>query len=367
MACVTPAVPLTRLAACDLDRTHSIVGSRWESLRHGRVFLTGGTGFVGKWLLATLIDADERLNLQCEITVLTRNPAKFQDAAPWLANAPCVTLIPGNVIDFVFPAGPFTHIIHAATDVAVQAAPLAVFDTCVMGTRRVLDLALSSDAGSVLLVSSGAVYGPQPSLIAAVEETFGGGPDPLSAAYAYAHGKRAAESLASFYAAHGLNVKIARCFAFVGPYLPLDVKFAVGNFIRDAIRGERIIVRGDGTAVRSYLHASDMAAWLWAALVDGQQGVAYNVGSSEAVSLENLALLISNLTESTAGVAVLGRTAEAATPDRYVPNVSRALAALRVGRPLGLADALARTFQWYETSTFQHHVVQEPQARGPTA
>lgn len=333
--------------AADLEHAHALLADDWERLRGSRVFLTGGTGFIGKWLLATLLDADRRLDLRSRVTVLSRNPESFRRHAPHLAQARGVEVVRGDVRDCVFPGGSYSHVIHAATDVAATASPLDTFDTCVEGTRRVLDFAIGASVSDFLYVSSGAVYGRQPADMAAVAEDFSGGPDTTRLSSAYGEGKRAAEWLAMAYGKlHSMRVKVARCFALIGPYMPLDGHFAAGNFLRDAIDQQPITIRGDGTPQRSYLHASDMAAWLWAILLKAPTGGVYNVGGVEAVSISVLANRIVELLASSSHVEVLTPPTSGAA-DRYVPDVGKIRRELSLGEPLTLDDAIRRTAAWY--------------------
>ena len=311
----------------DLDYILDYTKNVWEDLRAQRVFITGGTGFFGCWLLESFLWANERLELGASVTVLTRSPESFRKKAPHLATAPSVTLYQGDIRDFDFPKEHFSHIIHAATEANAalnDQNPLLMFDTIVQGTRRTLDFAVHCGAKKFLLTSSGAVYGRQPPEMTHIPESYAGAPDPLDPASAYGEGKRAAELLCAIYSSkHELECKIARCFAFVGPYLPFDRHFAIGNFIKDALEGRPITIKGDGTPCRSYLYAADLAIWLWNILVKGISCRAYNVGSEESFTIREIAEAVVNVIGSKSNIDVKRQPKPDVPPDRYVPLTHR--------------------------------------------
>jgi dTDP-glucose 4,6-dehydratase len=341
---------LPPLPEADLARVFASVGAaRWEQLRGAHILLTGGTGFVGKWLLSTMLEASRALGLDCRITVLTRNAEAFRSHAPHLTYAAGVNLVAGDVRHFALGPAPITHVIHAATDVVAESRALDIFDTCVQGTRTVLDLAVRQGA-AFLLISSGAMYGRQPPELARLHEDHAGAPNVLAPGSAYGEGKRAAEWLASAYAAEfGLRVVIARCFAFVGPYLPLDKHFAIGNFLRDALAGHTILIRGDGTPIRSYLYAADMAAWLWIALTDGRSGAAYNIGGEEPLSIRALAERVVRVLAAPSAIQTQSAAAYGGQAERYVPSVELAIRELKTFPPLSLDEAILRTAAWHQS------------------
>ena len=143
-----------------------------------------------------------------------------------------------------------------------------------------------------------------------------------------------------------IEIVIARCFSFIGPHLPLDARFAAGNFIRDALAGGPIKIKGDGSPVRSYLYAADLVIWLLALLLHGKTGRAYNVGSDEIVSMSALAERIAAHSPVHVGIEVRGAATEVAPPAQYIPDISLARSELGLAVLLPLDHALTRTMNW---------------------
>jgi nucleoside-diphosphate-sugar epimerase len=142
-------------------------------------------------------------------------------------------------------------------------------------------------------------------------------------------------------------VKIARCFAFVGPHLPLDTHFAIGNFIRDALRGGAINVAGDGTPKRSYLYASDLTVWLWTLLLKAPSACAYNVGSSEDNSIRRLAEIVSAALASHSVVKVSKQSSPGTPVSRYVPSIAKAVDQLGLRVRVSLLQGIVKTAVFY--------------------
>ena len=318
----------------------------WEEMRGQRVFLTGGTGFFGCWLVESFCHVNRILGLEARATVLSRDPAKFRAKAPHLVNDPAITLLAGDVREFEFPAGEFGYVIHAATETTGKQEPAELLATMVQGTARTLEFARQCGARKFLLTSSGAVYGRQPAEMTHVPESYAGVSD---AANTYAEGKRASERMCAEaqQAGAAFEAKIARCWAFVGPHLPLDAHFAIGNFIGDALAGRPIAIAGDGTPRRSYLYAADLAVWLWTMLFRAPGRVPINVGSGRDVSIRELAEVVAKTLAPGTKIEVAKQAMQGAGPARYVPSVKRAEELLGLRETVGLEEAIRRTAVWY--------------------
>lgn len=333
------------------------LGDDWERLRGRNVLVTGGTGFFGHWLLESLARANRDRRLGLRAFVLSRDPERFRTRAPELAADAALSFVRGDVRERdwataeAFGDLEFPFVIHAATDADAgvnERAPEKMIDTIVAGTRQVLEFARARGAERFLLTSSGAVYGRQPPELPRVPEEFPGGPDPLDPRSAYAEGKRTAELLCAI--ANGrdaMETVVARCWAFLGPHLPLDRHYAAGNFLRDALAGGPIRINGDGTPLRSYMHPADLAVWLWTILLRGESGRAYNVGSEDAVSIAELAHQIASRVDPAPAIEIAKKAVPGARPERYVPSTERARTELGLAQTIALSEAIERTIAWH--------------------
>jgi dTDP-glucose 4,6-dehydratase len=332
----------------DLREISALAAGDLRSLDGARLFITGGTGYIGRWLLEALCHAARTDGLDIRITVLSRDPARFAARYPHLATDGAVTLAEGDVRDFTLTDAAFSHVIHAATDVIASTTPLATLEVTALGTRRVLDAAVAAGARHVLLLSSGAVYGRLAPGETRFSETHPLMADVTSPAAAYGLGKTVSEWLCNDYAReHGLHCTSARIFAQTGPHLELGAHFAAGNFIRDALKGTALTIKGDGTPLRSYMYAVDLAVWLLAILVRGRSGAAYNTGSDQAVSIRELAgTVLRAAGVPDLPVEVLGKVVAGAAPNRYVPATDLARTELGLSLTVPLEEALRRTVDW---------------------
>ena len=342
------------LQTAELESCVLRLGSRLEPLRGAAVFLTGCTGFIGKWLVETLLCANDLLGLNCRLHLLTRSHQKFFQSMPHVAGRDDLATVAGSLLDApesAFPA--MDYVVHGANLVVLPTQEWAA-DHCrlaTLGTERLFRLAASRGCRAALLLSSGAVYGTQ---ALAQSPPFAEEPQPLTEriheSVLYGETKRFTELFAVALGQQcNIRVSVARCFAFCGRHLPLNSPHALISFIKDACAGREILIRGDGLAQRSYMYGSDMAEWLLAMLVHGPHGQALNVGSEQAVSIGDLAQLVQKL-HCGGSVRILNETVSANAPSVYLPDTKLTRATLRVKETVSLEQGLANTLEWFNNS-----------------
>ena len=310
-----------------------------------KLLITGGTGFFGKALLRHFLLTQNSVEAPARIVVLSRDPEEFLKVHPEFKLLKALELKFGDItLPQTLPIiEGITHFIHAATDSTIGPSmePLQRYRQIVHGTENILEFAVRCGAKRFLLTSSGGVYGPQPLDLPNIDESWHSIPDPLNPDNCYSIGKRAAEHLCALYSqSYNLEIVIARCFAFVGKDLPLDEHFAIGNFIRDALDGKQIIVKGDGSPIRSYMDQRDLAEWLTALVYRGQNGSAYNVGSDSGISIKNLAYLVRECVGLDINILIQNNKVANSFRSRYVPSIELATNTLGLSLKYSLQQSI---------------------------
>ena len=289
------------------------------------LLVIGGSGFFGK----SFLDSFQRGLLRPwsidKVLILSRHATDLLTSHPELLSG-AIELIDVDIttVDFL----PFAdYVVHAAasTDASRYLSHneeekkniiMGILNYCRLATRFHKD-------SMIVFTSSGAVYGYQPEYVKYLTEDMAFGDienlDEVKKSYAYA--KRDAESAIQKLGQAGLNVSIARCFSFIGKYLPRDQHFAIGNFIADGLAGRDINVKADRRVYRSYMYADDLVKWLMTlAENSNSQCPVYNVASDKEIEVKELANIVSNIFN------VRIKSSENITKhvDRYIPSVKKA-------------------------------------------
>ena len=333
----------------DLDAALERTRSLWSEMSGSRLVLTGATGFVGTQQEESVRQAPERTGADVRVIAPARHPGRLHARLPWTKDAEWLDIVQGDIRSFAMPPGAIDFAIHSANTASpgeIADDTKAIVRMVVEGSSRVYALASAAGARRVLQLSSGSVCGahftPSPPIVeddpAFPRTTLPPGASRLRNA---TRSRSCSPSLATDSPA----IVFARGYALCGPWLPLDSAFAFGNFLGAAMRGEPVIVSGDGTPVRSYLYSGDMVAWLWTMLLKGAPGRAYNLGSEHDISIGELAHRVAALIGGS--VEIAGTPVAGARAHWHVPSTARSRGELGVEETVSLNDAIVRSAQWW--------------------
>jgi nucleoside-diphosphate-sugar epimerase len=328
-------------------------GSRLpEALRNSHIYITGGTGFLGSWLLEFISVLNDEHNFKIKATITCRTIERFSKTRSHLFSRKDFNFDETDVRNLSEIPKDVTHIIHAAAFTNrnhFATYPTHVLENNINSTIRIFRLAQQlGSLQNILLISSGLVYGRQNNDLSELkEDSFGGILSSFDANHVYAESKRASESIAAaFLSETTLPISVARPFAFVGPYQSLELPWAVTDFIRDAFQGGPIKIMGDGSTVRSIMYSSDFANWILHITAFARPRSVYNVGSSSPVDLLSLATLISSHFNPKPQII----TSAGNVPhhsDKLVPSVSKAESELGLKIKVNLNDSISRSIEWH--------------------
>jgi dTDP-glucose 4,6-dehydratase/UDP-glucuronate decarboxylase len=356
----------------DLEYICTNLGKELETLSGNRLLLTGGAGFLGYYIVQSLLHWNKisGKNEKIDLTVFDNY---IRGVPPWLHHQEAtdhLTLVKHD-ITCPLPAEMnhihYPYIIHAASiasPIYYRKHPIETMDANVNGLRLLLEYCMQQQANNrpvkgFLFFSSSEVYGnPSPENIPTSEDYHGyvsfTGPRAC-----YDESKRYGETLCvNFTQVYDLPIKIARPFNNYGPGLKITDRRVLPDFARNILAGENIELLSDGKPTRTFCYVADAVVGYIKILVNGQKGQAYNIGVERPeISMADLAKRVVDISKDLFGYQgeVIFRSSSdqnylTDNPDRRCPNISKARNELGYNPQIDLDEGLRRTLIRYRNN-----------------
>jgi dTDP-glucose 4,6-dehydratase len=337
---------LGNLLKSDLDHMLNLSEHSFRALTDSRILFTGGSGFVGKWLLSSLLHANKTFGLGMTFVVISRsktrllNELRLED----LSQIEVWEVDLQSEPDSSSPYGHgYSHMIHLATPTTKASGNDDVANlksATINGLRLMINLAEKSISPPTLLhTSSGAVYGQEARLKKFIDETEVV-TDP-GALTEYGTIKLEAEEFVKKSTHEGkINGTNPRLFTFFGPHLSYD-DYAIGNFLRDVTTSDVIKVKGHPQSRRSYLYPTDLVDVLLQLLVSPVKSP-FNVGSKDEVTMAELASEIA----SHFMAKKIMYSLEDQIPNYYVPSIKTIEDKFNFTPSITLSEGIQKWIWW---------------------
>lgn len=328
--------------------------SKLSNLKNSNVCITGGSGFVGIWLLELINFLNNNYGFNTQVASIDRDFEKLKKMAPHLYETKNFKIQRLDLRYLVELPKDTNYIVHCAgnPDTRVHSSnPADVMSTSSLGTESALKATdRLSDLRMFANLTSSLVYGNFNNITKPIKES-----DSLTANAdfsPYTAGKIYSEVFTTSYRQQFRTPSIIlRPFTFIGPYQTLTSPWALNNFIHDAINGSAIKVLGSGKTVRSFLYGADVAFWILTLLLNGESGSVYNLGSPEAVDLATAAKMVTGNFTTPKEIIYCGGHSNSEKVNYMVPDTSKIENQFALKTVFSTADAIKRSVDWYTLNT----------------
>ncbi|WP_296845083.1 NAD-dependent epimerase/dehydratase family protein [uncultured Methanobrevibacter sp.] len=264
-----------------------------KELYNKSIMITGASGMIGSYFVYTLMKLNENYNANIKIIPLVRNLNKLSDE---IITKGYVCPIIQDVTEKIDYDGELDYIIHAASPASpkiMKEKPVETNFANTIGTANTLLLAKDKNVDGYLFISSREIYGQPLDNQEYFSEDSSGFIDQLVPRNAYAEGKKAAENMCvGFNKEFGVNTKIVRLAHTYGPGMSIYDGRVQADFLKNLVKGEDILLKSDGSSVRTYTYISDAVNAMFKIILKSNEMV-YNVSDERnEVSIRQLAEII---------------------------------------------------------------------------
>ncbi len=331
----------------DLEFIYLKLKDEFRTLSGSTILITGASGFFGKWLVNAISYSNHFYNTEIKLILITRSKTNLTDFLFYDKNK--IKIFEFDICKKFIINDDYDYVIHMAAPTAHETfkgqSDLKKINTLSIGTQNLIDQIKSSKIKKFFFTSSGVVYGKKNSIINEESKININCLDTNGLAI----GKLNAENLIINYSKiNQIPFNICRCFSFIGPFLPLNIHYALGNFINDALNNDLIIIKGNGMALRSYLYIADTIVWLIKLLTSNESGI-FNIGSDDEISIKDLAIKVREIISPLKKIVIENQDVNIGNFSRnsYIPSINKISKLIDVKKYTNLDDAISKTANFY--------------------
>ena len=350
----------------DLEYIVGHLDKELSSIANKKILITGGAGFLGYYLVLTIIHWNQKFpERPIDLTVYDNFIRGFPEWLKELEGCEHLTIVTHDVSKSLpNDVGDFQYIIHAASIASptfYRKYPIETMDVNVNGLRLLLDYAKdqkekNSPVEGFLFFSSSETYGdPDPENIP-TSETYLGYVSCTGPRACYDESKRYGETLCvNFAQKYNLPIKMARPFNNYGPGLKIADKRVIPDFAKDILEGRDVVLYSNGSPTRTFCYVADAIVGYYKILVNGRDGEAYNVGVEKPeTSMMGLAEMMVSIAKEQFGYkgSIVQKVSDdeaylTDNPNRRLPQISKARRELGYEPGIQLEEGLRRALTWY--------------------
>lgn len=336
----------------DCERVYSQAQDKFKGLSNSSILVTGGSGFLGCWVIEFIHYLNKYQNMNIEIFCLDRNTENIEMHLNHIKDQKNFNLIQSDIRGITDLPGDINYIIHGASSPDTRAHssnPIDVMTSIAGGTASILHSANRlSKLVKFVNVSSSAVYDEGTDL--SISEDSPGLSLELKSNNAHSEAKRYAEMLCTAARSEArMPVTSIRPFTFCGAFQAMDSPWALNNFINDVFSKRPIRILGDGNTIRSYMYGADLAAWVLIIMNNSKNGTVYNVGSNTGYTLSEIAEKVSKNSNNSSEIILNSSLTGSLANRSLVPNTDKAEKELGLSQYTDIDTAIERTMAWYKT------------------
>lgn len=343
------------LIKSDVQEAVSHELNKLEKLKNKSIYISGASGFVGKWILETINYLNDHHQFNIKVHASSRTIQEQALKFPHIFKQKNIHSYSLDIKNLMEIPSECTYVLHLAASPDNRehvSDPIRIMNDITLGGYKLLEATTRLDElQNVVMFSSGQVYGKQPHDHQHISEDQFFPFNPATSSASYGEAKRLLETMSiSYKSFFKIPLTILRPFAFIGPYQSLTRPWAINNFMRDCTLSQPIRILGDQSTMRSYMYPSEMSLWTLVALANPQTSQSmFNLGSSDAFDLKSIAEIVERTFAKNNGIIQAPQNSQIdLEKSKFIPAIAKIEHTFQLKLKIGTQKAIEKSIQWFQ-------------------